>query len=276
MSNQTQFLEKYGGKIAYDDTGGTGPLIIAAPGMGDTRGVYRHLSPLLTKAGLRLVTFDIRGMGESSTGWKDYSDAAIASDYISLLVHLKSPTAILMGSSKTAASAVIAATSHPDKVSGLVLFGPFARESKTKPWEKFMFGITLGGPWGRKAWVSYYKNKLYPLIKPRDHEEYVAALSKNLAEPGRYEALKQQAKDPHQESGQRLGDVRSPSLVIMGTDDPDFPNPRLEANELAALLKGNVLFVERSGHYPQADNPEEISQSIIDFAKQQDQSALVT
>lgn len=267
MSSETQFLEKFGGRIAYEDTGGSGPLILAAPGMGDTRGVYRHLSPLLTEAGLRLVTFDARGMGESSTGWNDYSDAAIASDYIGLLVHLGSSSAVLMGHSKTASSVVIAATDHPDKVSGLVLLGPFARKAPTKWRERLMFSIMLGGPWGRGVWVSYYKNKLYPGNKPEDHEDYVAALSKNLAEPGRFKALKEQAKDLHVKSGQRLDKVRSPALIIMGTDDPDFPNPKIEANELAALLKGSVLFVERSGHYPQADNPEEIAPAIINHIK---------
>jgi pimeloyl-ACP methyl ester carboxylesterase len=268
MSEKTQFLEKYGGRIAYDDTGGSGPLVIAAPGMGDMRGVYRHLSPLLTQAGLRFVTFDVRGIGESSTGWKEYSDASIASDYISLLVHLRSPSAVLMGSSKTASSVVIAATDHPDRVSGLALLGPFAREIPVKWREKLMFAIMLGGPWGRGAWVSYYKNKLYPGNKPKDHEDYVAALSKNLGEPGRFEAFRQQAKDLHKESGRRLEKVTQPALIIMGTDDPDFPNPKIEANELAALLKGRVVFVELSGHYPQADNPEEIAPAIIGLARQ--------
>jgi alpha-beta hydrolase superfamily lysophospholipase len=59
MNNKTQFLEIPGGRIAYDDTGGSSPLVVAAPGMGDTRGVYRHLSPFLEIAGLRVVTFDL-------------------------------------------------------------------------------------------------------------------------------------------------------------------------------------------------------------------------
>jgi pimeloyl-ACP methyl ester carboxylesterase len=121
MSSETQFLEKPGGRIAYDDSGGSGAIVIAAPGMGDTKGVYRYLAPLLIDAGIRMVTFDLRGLGESSVVWDDYSDAAIASDYISLVDHLGESPAVLFGNSKTASSVVIAATTHPDKVSGLVL-----------------------------------------------------------------------------------------------------------------------------------------------------------
>jgi pimeloyl-ACP methyl ester carboxylesterase len=268
MNNKTQFLEIPGGRIAYDDTGGSGPLVIAAPGMGDTRGVYRHLSPLLKKAGLRVVTFDLRGMGESSVGWDDHSDAAIASDYLSLLDHLGISSAFLIGNSKTASSVVIAATYDPNRVSGLVILGPFAREVPIKWWQKLLFGIMLGGPWGRIAWVSYYKKNLYPVTKPYDHKEYVDTLAKNLTEPGRFFAFKEQAKDGHSESGERLDKVSQPSLIIMGTADPDFPDAKKEADELAKLMKADVLLVNDSGHYPQADNPDKVASAIIDFIKQ--------
>jgi pimeloyl-ACP methyl ester carboxylesterase len=249
MSLTTQSLEKNGGRIAFDDTGGAGPLLIAAPGMGDRRGVYRHLSPFLTEAGFRLVTF------------------AMASDYLSLLDRLGASQAVLVGNSKTASSVVIAATSQPDRVSGLVMLGPFARQVPVKWWQMLLFGLTLGGPWGRTAWVSYYKKSLYPGPKPADHNQYVAALSRNLAEPGRFRAFREQVRDSHAESGSRLGRLRRPALIVMGTADPDFPNPEQEARTLGSILKGEVLLVEGSGHYPQADNPEKVAPAIIDFVR---------
>jgi pimeloyl-ACP methyl ester carboxylesterase len=267
MGKKTLFLEKSTGHIAYDDTGSSGPLVIASPGMGDTRDVYRHLSPLLEKAGIRLVTFDLRGLGESSVQWEDYSDAAIASDYLSLLDHTGLPSAVLVGNSKTASSVVIAATDNPAKVSGLILLGPFARTVPVKWWQMLLFGIMLAGPWGRAAWISYYRKNLYPGPKPQDHKDHVAVLSKNLAEAGRFKAFKEQAKDNHALSGERLEKVIKPSLIIMGTADPDFPDAKTEANELARLIKGDVLLVEESGHYPQADHPQKIAPAIIDFVK---------
>lgn len=267
MSDKTQFLEKNGRRIAFDDTGGSGPLIIAAPGMGDTRGAYRHLSPLLTRAGFRLVTFDLRGLGESSVDWPDYSDAAIASDYLSLLDHLGSDPAVLIGNSKSASSVIIAGTDNPHKVSGLILLGPFAREVPIKWWQKLMFGLMLRGPWGRGVWVSYYKKNLFPGKKPQDHEDYTAALYRNLAEPGRFKAFKEQAKDSHAEAGTRLENIRQPSLIVMGTADPDFPDAEKEAHELASIMKADLLLVEGSGHYPHADNPDKVAKAVVDFVK---------
>jgi alpha-beta hydrolase superfamily lysophospholipase len=97
MTDKTQFLEISGGRIAYDDSGGSGLLVIAAPGMGDTRGVYQHLSPLLTGDGLRLVTFDLRGLGESSVEWDDYSDVIFHTLLDNILVILSNSSMLHKG-----------------------------------------------------------------------------------------------------------------------------------------------------------------------------------
>jgi len=123
-----EYLERPDGRIAYDDSGGDGPLIVAAPGMGDLRGSYRHLAPLLVDAGCRFVSMDLRGVGESTVEWPDYSDAAIGTDMTALVNHLGGGPAVLVGNSLTAASAVIAATEAPASVRSLVLMGPFARD----------------------------------------------------------------------------------------------------------------------------------------------------
>src|SRR5260221_2321341 len=67
----TRYLEVPGGRLAYDDTG-TGPLVVCLPGLGDLRASYRFLAPRLVAAGYRLVTMDLRGLGEASTHSADY------------------------------------------------------------------------------------------------------------------------------------------------------------------------------------------------------------
>ena len=76
----TQFLKLPGGQIAYDDSGGAGPLVICVPGLGDMRQQYRFLGPRLVAAGFRAVTMDLPGHGESSVDWPDYSPAIVGAD----------------------------------------------------------------------------------------------------------------------------------------------------------------------------------------------------
>jgi len=259
-------LHRPDGTIAYDDTGGTGQLVIAAPGMGDLRQVYRHLRSPLQDKGLRFVTMDLRGVGESSVGWSDYSDAAIGSDMLALADHLNAGPAVMVGNSLTASSAVIAATEAPGSVAGLVLIGPFAREIPSPGWQKALFKLTLTPPWGKSAWVGYYRKQLYPGTKPPDHGAYVASLKKNLSEKGRFNEFRSLAFNSHEESGSRLGRLSCPVLVIMGTADPDFPDPEAEARGLAAATNGEVLLIEGAGHYPQAQFPAEVADAIVSFS----------
>lgn len=263
----TLFLERPDGRIAYDDTGGSGRLVVAAPGMGDLRQVYRHLAPHLERAGFRLVTMDLRGLGESSVGWGEVTDAAVASDLVALIDHLGGGPAVVIGNSMSAASAVIAATDEPDKVAGLVLVGPFARDVPIKWWQGMAFRIGLLPPWGRSIWLDYYRDKLYPEMEPPDLGEYMAALRANLRERGRLRAFRVMARNSHAESGERLAGVRRPVLVVMGELDPDFPDPEAEAKAIASATRGEVLMVKRSGHYPQADNPEKVAPPVIAFIK---------
>jgi len=262
----TQYLERPGGRIAFDDTGGPGRLVIAAPGMGDTRGSYRHVRSPLVTAGVRVVTMDLRGLGESAATFEDYSDEAVAADYLALVDHLGAGPAVLVGNSLSCASAVIAATEQPDSIAGLVVIGPFVRPADMAWWQKALFGAMLGGPWGRSAWVGYYRKTLYPGPRPPDHGEHVAALSANLREPGRMAAFRQMAANDHAGSGRRLADVATPSAVVMGTADPDYPDAVVEAQEVADVLGAQLVLVDGSGHYPQADNPATVVATIADVA----------
>lgn len=263
----TVFLERPGGQISYDDSGGDGPLVVAAPGMGDTRHVYRHIRPALTAAGFRFVTMDLRGVGESSVGWSDYSDAAIGSDLVALIDELSAGPAVLIGNSLSAASAVIAATDAPQKVAGLGLIGPFVRDVPTKWWQTAAFHAMLARPWGRSVWVSYYRKNMYPGSKPPDLHDYATALSANLSEPGRFASFKGLAFNSHAESGSRLARVTQPTLVVMGIADPDFPDPTAEANDLGEIMGAVVVLVEGSGHYPQADSPDRVAGTIIELVR---------
>jgi len=83
----TEFLEADGGRIAYDVTG-NGPLVVLSHGMGDTRTAFRFLAPKLVAAGYRVATADLRGLGESSTGFAAYTRTGTAKDLLALIRHL--------------------------------------------------------------------------------------------------------------------------------------------------------------------------------------------
>jgi pimeloyl-ACP methyl ester carboxylesterase len=109
------YLTVSGGRLAYDDTGGPEVLVIATPSMGDLRGEYRQVAPILARSGYRVVTLDVRGQGQSSAPWNDYSAHATGRDVLTLIEHPGADPAVLIGTSFTAGSALWARTTPPPK-----------------------------------------------------------------------------------------------------------------------------------------------------------------
>ena len=264
----TRILDRPGGHIAYDDAG-AGPPIILVPGMGDPRATYRLLVPLLVAAGYRAVTMDLRGHGGSSVGWPDYRDTAIAADVLALVGHLDAGPAVLVGNSYGGAAVAYAAATDPASVRALVLLDAFVRDLPQTAFQRLAIrALALFGP---GAWVAYYKS-LYKATPPADLPAYLAALKASLREPGRYAAtmaMMPAAQGSHAAVEARLGDVRAPTLIVMGSRDPDFPDPAAEAQRTARALRSApralVQLVEGAGHYPHAEQPERVAAAITAF-----------
>jgi pimeloyl-ACP methyl ester carboxylesterase len=261
------FLDRPEGRIAYTDEG-TGPLVVMVPGLGDLKEEYRFLAPRLVAAGYRAVTMDIRGHGESSTGWSDHTSSALGSDVMALVRQLNAGPATIIGTSMGAGAAAWAAAEAPDAVSKLVVIGPFVRNVPIAWWKKALFTTLLNtafvGPWGPSAWGMYYAS-LYPTAKPADFDAYKAKLVANLKEPGRMAALQAMLAATKTDVETRLGEVRAPTLVVMGSKDPDFDDPKVEADTVARLLKGHAVMIDGAGHYPQAGMPDVTAPAILDF-----------
>ena len=256
----TRSFEIDGGHLAYDDTGGDGPLVVCLPGMGTTRGTYRHLTPLLAEAGLRVVTADPRGHGDSDPGRPDHSPESTAADLLALLRHLGGGPATLVTSSYTGASAIWAAAEDPAAFAGLALLGPFARATPPpSPGMRLVLALLGRSRW---AWMAYWST-LFKARKPGDHAAFKAQVSRALGRPGRMAVLRAQLAADKGVCAARSPEVRTPAVVVMGSADPDFPDPAAEARLVADALRGEVRLVEGAGHYPQEEFPAETAQAVL-------------
>ncbi len=258
----TQFLQHDGGRIAYE-VSGSGPLVLCVPSMGDLRQEYRFLTPHLTAAGYCVVAMDLRGHGESSTQWDDFSVAGIGSDIVALIRHLQAGLALLVGDSMAAGAAVWAAAEAPDLVARLVLMGAFVRGESTAA-NRLLYSLLFSRPWGPALWQRYYRS-LYPTHKPADLDAYTQKLRTNLAQPGRMEALQKMMVASKAASEQRLALVKAPVMVLMGTKDPDFKDPASEGRWVADSLRGSLHMLEGAGHYPHAEMPALAAPLILAF-----------
>lgn len=271
----TEFLAVDGGTIAYE-VQGEGPLIVLAHGMGDHRAAYRALTPDLVRAGYRVAAVDLRGAGESSTGWTDWSRTAIAGDLLAVIRHLGGP-AVLVGHSISGGAATIAAAESPDLVTAVVEIAPFTRAQSVglgalksarvrRGMVRLLGAVGLGSV---RMWRSYLE-AAYPGPKPADWAERLDRIGALLREPGRMAALKGMGATAPADAGARLGGVRSPVLVIMGTLDPDWADPAAEGAAVVAALPdglGRLELVEGAGHYPHDQFPEQVAAVLLGFLR---------
>ncbi|WPF82491.1 alpha/beta hydrolase [Sanguibacter sp. 4.1] len=270
----TQHLSIGTSTLAYDLVG-EGPLVVLAHGMGDTRRSYRFLVPGLVAAGYRVANVDIRGCGESSVEWDGYSRTDIAGDLVALIRHLGGP-AVVVGQSISGGAATIAAATAPELVVGVVELAPFTRKQP-------MLDVSglLRSPRYRKgstrlaqvlatgslpAWTRYLD--LAVPTKPADWDAELARTVATMSEAGRMKVLQKMCQTSPVDAGAQLANVRCPVLVVEGSADPDWTDPRAEGERILADLPeglSELAVIEGAGHYPHTETPDEVLALTLPF-----------
>jgi pimeloyl-ACP methyl ester carboxylesterase len=270
----TQFVEAEGGRIAYDVTG-DGPLVVLSHGMGENRTSWRFLAPVLAGAGYRVAAVDLRGHGESSRGWASYSRTDTAGDLIAVICELGGP-AVIIGQSFSGGSATIAAATRPDLITAIVEVDPFTRpatislpallaSSRYRRGGLLLMAVAATG--SARLWARYL-DVAYPVVKPADWDQWLAALTTELRESGSIKSARKMGMSTPSDARAKLPGVRCPVLVVMGTLDPDWPDPEAEAAAIVGLLPqvpARYVMIEGAGHYPNAQFPQAVSGAVLPF-----------
>ena len=268
-----EHLDTEGGTIAYD-LSGTGPLVVLAHGMGDSRHAYRFVVPELVAAGYRVANVDLRGCGDSSTGWAGYERADIARDLVAVARHLGGP-AVVVGQSISGGAATIAAATAPDLVAGIVELAPFTRKQSvdlggllrtrrhragTVQLARVMTSGSLPG------WLAYLD--IAVPTKPADWATERSRIETTLRKPERMAVLRAMTRTSPADAGEQLGAVRCPVLVVEGSADPDWAVPRAEGERILADLPdglGELAVIDGAGHYPHTETPAALLALLLPF-----------
>ncbi|MEU8715069.1 MULTISPECIES: alpha/beta hydrolase [unclassified Streptomyces] len=271
----TEHLAVDGGTIAYEVTG-SGPLIVLAHGMGDSRAAYRAVIPHLVAAGHRVAAVDLRGCGESDADWTDWSRTAVAGDLLAVVRHLGGP-AVLVGHSISGGAATIAAAREPSLITAVVELAPFTRKQsvrlgdlRVRRFRQGMLRLLGTGVFGSVPLWRSYLDVATPGVKPADWTERLARIDALLREPGRMKALQGMGRTTPADAGAQLGNVRSPVLVVMGTLDPDWADPHAEGAAIVDALPsglGRLEMIEGAGHYPHDQFPDQVASLMLSFLR---------
>ncbi|WCN05486.1 alpha/beta fold hydrolase [Streptomyces sp. M92] len=271
----TEYLPVDGGTIAYE-VAGSGPLIVLAHGMGDSRAAYRAVVPRLVAAGYRVASVDLRGCGESSVDWPAWSRTDIAGDLLAVIRHLGGP-AVLVGHSVSGGAATVAAAREPSLVTAVVELAPFTRKQsvglgdlKVRRFRQGMLRLLGAGLFGSLPLWRSYLDLAYPGVRPADWARRLGRIDSLLREPGRMKAMRAMGRSAPTDAGAQLGNVRCPVLVVMGTLDPDWADPHAEGMAVVEALPaglGRLEMIEGAGHYPHDQYPDRVVSLVLGFLR---------
>ena len=252
--------------LSISDTG-SGPPLLLLHGLTATRRYVLQGSRLLAREGFRLVSYDARAHGESDPGdGYEYSD--LAGDLVSVLESQDIESAVLIGHSMGAATAIRVALERPELVTGLVQITPayagepYRDDAGLAYWDRLAAGLEADGADG-------FMRAFEP---PEDERwrEAVLKFTRQRVERHLYpEALAQAVRVvPRSEAFDgldRLTEIDVPALVVGSRDDSDPTHPLEVAQEYARRLPEAALVIEDEGEPPLAWQGAQLSRAILEW-----------
>jgi 3-oxoadipate enol-lactonase len=253
--------------LAYDEVGEGSPLVLLHEGIADRR-MWDDVLPALSDR-FHIVRLDFRGFGETPLPDGPFVYAA---DVRALLKGLGIGRAHFVGASMGGHVALDLALAHPERVDRLVLVG-----AGIDGWEH---DEGLVAAWGEEeaafesgdldeaAWINV---RTWLDGPARGADAVDPALRRKVFEMQR---LAIDHENPNATGGwltpsrrERLGDVRSPTLVLVGElDQPDFRRiARFLADEIP-----EARFDELPGvaHLPPMEDPKRFARTVVAFLEE--------
>jgi 3-oxoadipate enol-lactonase len=249
-----------GATLAYDDTGGDGPVVMLSHGFLMDRTMFVDQVAVL-RANYRVITWDGRGFGATVYDEQPFTFWDSAHDCLGLMDHLGVGRAVVGGMSQGGFVALRVALLDPGRVRGLVLLDTQAgpEDAEVIPLYRGMIdswvtdgptdelaaagaSLIIGDAGLSATWTAIWKSR------PKE----------SLRNPGQTLIEREDITD-------RLVEITAPALVVHGTVDVSISMDKAEA--LAAGLVGcvGVVAIEGGTHAANLTHPGPVNGAILAF-----------
>jgi len=275
---QLQFVELYNGcKVAYSDTGGTGPALLFVHGLGAYGGSWQKNTTALSNE-FRCICLDLPGNGCSQTGDYPYTMDFFARSVIDFIGRLGLRNLTIVGHSMGAQISMTAVLMEPACCDRLVLCAPAGFERFSMQ-EQLMYNTSLS----YMSWFSGNEQAIHQLIRVGFHKvpvdvatllDTMTAIADN--QPARHYKLMTErciTSMLAEPVYPRLGEIRQPALVIFGEQDAMIPNQlfhplttrKLAVSGVKRMQKAELIMLPNCGHMVMWECANAVNEAIRRF-----------
>jgi pimeloyl-ACP methyl ester carboxylesterase len=270
---EDRFL-RIGDQLVHVEMAGSGPPLVLVHGFGASTYSWRRVMPTLAES-FRVIAVDLSGFGYTQrlADRARYTREAQGELILAVMDALGFESAHLMGHSYGGGISLWLAWKHPERVRSLVLVDSSAptysydrrsRAASFRPLTSlFLRTWVLRPSIVRKALLrSFYDDSL---VTP----ELVQAYWDRVRIEGvidAYYGLTVPVRGPVDQVV--LEEIRTPTFIVWGAEDPLIS---VESGRRAAARMPDATFtvMERTGHVPMEERPEELLQLVLPFLKRQ-------
>ncbi len=255
-------------QIHYRITGDAPETLVLVNGVGDDQDAWANQVADFVNAGLRVVTFDNRGVGRSSQPPGPYTSHQMAADLQALVAGLALPRFHLAGVSMGGVIAQQYAIAHPGDLASVVLANTFAAAD---PFTRAAFDTwalvaeAAGMPVMMRQQAPWIYSPAFYQRSPQRVEELIAAAEASTQPAAAFAA--QMAALTRHDCADTIGSVTAPALVIAARDDIII-RPELSRRLFDALPEDSrTWIVVPGGHAAFWENPGPWNQAVIQFVQ---------
>ncbi len=247
---------------------GSGPSLVLIHSVGlSTREGWRAQVPVLARTH-RVVSYDIRGLGQSEPGHEPLGVATFARDLGALMDHLEIVRAVVMGVSLGGFIAQAFACANPERTSALVLTSTACRIEPSRSGARAERNAAIrahGMAVAAARQVDSHFGQEFRAANPdvmdwyRDHysandpQSYIEIME----DLGRFDRCAE------------IGAIGCPTLIVAGAEDTGPVAGAVagaNARELARRIPGARLeFIAHAHHYPQIEAAEAFNRAVTAF-----------
>jgi pimeloyl-ACP methyl ester carboxylesterase len=252
--------EVNGARLAYDDTGGDGPVVLLSHGFLMDRRMFDDQVAALRHE-YRIITWDERGFGQTVYDERPFTYWDSARDCLALMEHLEIERAVVGGMSQGGFIALRAALLDPDRVRGLILLSTQAgpEDADVIPVYQGMIDAWLeAGPSAEQAAISAELILGHPELSAVWTAVWMERPPEELRNPA--QTLVGREGIEH-----RLHDITMPALVVHGTADASISMDKAERMADGLVGCSGVVAVEGGTHAANMTHPDQVNAAILDF-----------